>query len=170
MKLSQLKKFSLIILLVNLSVFCKNTYAAQVNDPKINAWVADAILNTYTFDADNVIARQKLIAKYFTVDGWINYGKALKDSKLIETVQANKYIVAAVPLAAPKVMTSENSKWTATMPIIVTYHGKQSDETQALDIKILFVTTSQGQGVEGKAIERLWATPTSQPCPCKKCS
>jgi hypothetical protein len=168
MKIRQLKKISLIILLSIIHCFGGKIYAAQVNDSKINAWVAEAILNTYTFDAENLIARQKIIAKYFTANGWIDYSKALRDSKLIAVVQKNKYSVAAIPLKAPLVETTEDHKFTASMPIIVTYHGKSSEQTQALDVKIIFSITSQDSGVDGKAIERLWASPLSQPCSCNR--
>ena len=48
---------------------------AAVSEPELSVWTNQVIVEAYTLSADNVLNRQKDIAKYFTSAAWIEYGE-----------------------------------------------------------------------------------------------
>ncbi|WP_298624896.1 DotI/IcmL family type IV secretion protein [uncultured Legionella sp.] len=130
-------------------------------------WVNEAIVATYTYDFKNYLQRQKDIAKYFTAQGWINYSKALIDSKLPEAVNKNSYVVSAVATHPPIIVDVDPTHWLATMPILVVYENPQYQQKQHLKITLGFTEAPSGQGVRGFAITSLQAKVIEPPCECK---
>ncbi len=82
-------------------------------------WVNEAIVATYTYNAQNFVARQKEIAHYFTSDGWIAFNKALNVAQIPQTIQKNLYQVSAVAISPPEVKLVRQDRWQATMPLLV---------------------------------------------------
>lgn len=129
-------------------------------------WVNEAIVATYSFGYKDYLDDQKQIAKYFTADGWINYSKALNDSKLPESVQKNLYFVSAVATEPPVITRVDNTNWKATMPLLVIYQNAQYKQHQNLKVTISFTTAASGQGVRGFSITSLQSVVTTPPCQC----
>lgn len=140
---------------------------AATVDPILSVWANEAIVSTYSFDAANIIERQKNIAKYFTSQGWINYTKALDSAKLKDIVQKNGYSVSSVALLPPEIKTLQaNKEWQVTMPLLVLYKNKQHQQKQTLQIVITVVTAKSGEGVRGFAITSFSSVVTAPPCQC----
>lgn len=128
-------------------------------------WANEAIVSTYTFDYKNFLERQKVIAKYFTSEGWKAYSQALLKSQLFQSIEKNKYDVTSVATLPPEIKQIDASNWQATMPVLVLYKNPQYQQKQYLDVVITF--TASEQGVRGYAITSLQSKATSEPCACQ---
>lgn len=135
-------------------------------DATLAVWVNEAIVNTYTYNYQNFLARQKEIATYFTADGWINYTKALNDAKLPDSIQKNAYNVSAVALMPPDIKQLQDNIWQATMPLLVIYKNPQYQQKQTLNVTVQFTAVPSGQGVRGLAMMSLVSKVTVPPCEC----
>ena len=160
----QLKIFFFLLFGVSLSGYG----AASPDNIALAVWANEAIVSTYTYDYQNLIARQKEIATYFTSEGWISYSKAILDSKLLDAVKQNNYVVSAVATMPPVVKSVGAQQWQATMPVLVVYKNPQYKQKQTLNVTLTFITAPAGQGVRGLAITRLQAVLAKPACRCAK--
>lgn len=140
---------------------------ATASDGDLSVWTNEAIVNAYTFSADNFLDRQKEIAKYFTTEGWVNYNKALQASKLKESVQNNKYTVSAVALLPPSIKVLAKDQWQASMPLLVLYANPTYQQKQTLTVIITFTTAKSNEGVRGLALTSFTTTVTTPACRCE---
>lgn len=141
---------------------------AAWDNTQLAVWANEAMVATYTFDSQNLIARQREIAQYFTAQGWLNYSKALTASKLLDTVQKNSYFVSAVALLPPEIKTLGPQQWQATMPLLVLYKNPQYQQKQTLQVTMDFAPApSTSEGVRGLVVTSLITTVTTDPCPCQ---
>ncbi len=139
---------------------------APLDNTQLAVWANEAIVTTYTYNAQNYLDRQKEIAFYFTADGWMAYSKALNASKLPETVQKNAYDVSAVATMPPTVKPLQGNYWEAVMPLLVVYKNPQYIQKQTLEVTLQFTTAPSGQGVRGLAITSLQAKVVKPMCQC----
>jgi hypothetical protein len=133
---------------------------------QMSVWVNEAVVATYSYGYKNYLEDQRQIAKYFTVDGWINYTKALNDSKLPEVVQKNRYVVSAVATKPPLITGIDATHWSATMDLLVVYQNDEYQQKQNVKINIKFTETPSGQGVKGFSINSLESIAIKAPCEC----
>lgn len=153
---------ALLLLLITQASF------ATQDKTQLAVWANEAIIATYTFDYKSYLQEQKEIAKYFTSQGWINYSKALNDSKLPESIQKNMYEVSAVATHPPILNNIDSNHWQVTMPILVVYKNPQYEQQQQLKVQLGITTAPAGQGVRGFAITSLKSLETEAPCKCSK--
>ena len=139
---------------------------ASMDNTQMAVWANEAIVATYTYNAQNLLSRQKEIAYYFTANGWISYTKALTDSKILEAVKKNNYEVSAVATLPPQIKLIQNNNWEAEMPLLVVYKNPQYQQKQHLMITLQFTTIPSGQGIRGLAITSLQAKPVTPFCEC----
>lgn len=139
---------------------------ATPDDVEMAVWANEAIINTYTYNHQNFMARQKEIAKFFTADGWINFSKALQDSKLPDAVKNNAYFVSAVATMPPELKRLKDNQWQVNMPILVVYQNPSYKQKQSLNIMMTFIEAPSGTGVRGLAITNMQSTVASPPCEC----
>lgn len=154
-------------LVVLLSMICTNVALAKPSNAKLTVWVSEAVVTAYTFDHKDFLKQQKQIAKYFTSDGWINFSKALKDSKIPDDVKKNSYYVSAVPLMPPEIKKTSENEWQAVIPVLVLYKNPSYKQKQSLKVTVEFVQTDK-EGVNGFAISRFRTIVTEPPCRCTK--
>lgn len=140
--------------------------AGVLDNTQLAVWANEAIITTYTYNAQNYINRQKEIAFYFTAQGWIAYSNALIASKLPETVQKNAYDVSAVATMPPQIKVLHDNYWQAVMPVLVVYKNPQIIQKQTLEVTIEFTTAPTGQGVRGLAMASLQAKVVTPSCQC----
>ena len=133
---------------------------------QLAVWANEAIVATYTYNAQNFIERQKEIAFYFTAAGWITYSNALNNAKLPELVKKNAYQVSAVATLPPEIKLIHPKYWQATMPLLVVYKNPQYLQTQTLEITLQFTVAPPGQGVRGLAITSIEAKIVKPACQC----
>lgn len=151
--------------LLFLSMMVNLCYAVP-SDGDLSVWANEAIVNTYTFSANNFLNRQKEIAKYFTTQAWVNYNKALQASKLNEAIQKNNYTVSSVALLPPT-LKNIGKEWQATMPLLVLYANAHYQQKQTLAVVITFTTAQANEGVRGLVLTSFTTTVTAPPCRCE---
>jgi hypothetical protein len=135
---------------------------------QLAVWANEAIVATYSYNYKSYLQDQKEIAKYFTSDAWINYTKALNETKLPEFVEKNSYTVSAVATQPPQLISTKSNHWQATMPILVVYKNAKDQQQQNLKAVLNFTTADSGQGVRGLSITSLQTTIDAPPCVCNK--
>lgn len=140
---------------------------ASTDNIALAVWANEAIVATYTYNYQNFLDRQKEIAHYFTSTGWINYSKALQNSKLPDTIKDNSYYVSAVATLPPIVTSTGVDQWQAVMPLLVVYKNPQYQQKQTLEVTIHFQKAPKDEGVRGLEITDLSATIKEAPCQCK---
>lgn len=132
----------------------------------MNVWVSEAVVATYSYDYKDFLLQQQHIAKYFTADGWINYSKALKDSKLPEAVAKNHYEVSAIPIDTPQVHQVDPNHWNASIKLLVIYKNATYKQHQMLNVDVNITTAPSGQGIRGLSVSNLKSTLIKEPCQC----
>ena len=140
--------------------------SADADSTQLAVWANEAIVATYTYNYQNFLQRQKDIAVYFSSKAWIDYTKALSDSKLPETVKKNNYFVSAVATWPPTIKSIRTGYWQAIMPLLVVYKNPQYQQKQTLEITLEFTTAPSGQGVRGFVITNLQAKVIQPLCQC----
>lgn len=131
-------------------------------------WVNEAIVQTYTYSYQGLVARQKHIATYFSASGWIAYTKALEQAKLLDAVIKNHYAVSAVATMPPTLQTLSPTSWRAQMPVLVIYQNPEYIQKQTLNVTLDFGVAAAGQGVRGYVINQLRTKEIAPPCVCKE--
>lgn len=152
-------------LLILIGLFFINVSFADSPNNKLTVWVSNAVTATYTYDYEHFLNQQKEIAKYFTSDGWVNYTKALSDSKLSEMVKKHSYYVSSVPVFPPSIKKVSENNWQAEISILVVYKNPAYQQKQTLKVTVNFVKSNNG-GVEGYAITSLTSVVAEPPCKC----
>ena len=141
---------------------------AAVSEPELSVWINQVIVEAYTLSADNLLYRQKDIAKYFTSAAWIEYTKALQTSKLNDSILKNNYTVSAVALLPPAIkVLKEDTEWQGTMPLLVLYKSKDYQQKQTLTVVITLTKAKAGEGVRGLAVTSFTTTVGQSPCRCE---
>lgn len=91
--------------------------------PILSNWIANAALQTHTFDFNNidkVIAQSKM---YFTDNGYSRYLEAVTSFR--DTVVSEQFIVSCIVKEAPVIkqnfVTENKYYWEAEIPIVLTY-------------------------------------------------
>lgn len=158
---------SLLSTLAVLFFLLANNGFAGPSNSQLVVWSSEAVVSTYTFDYQNLVKQQKQIAKYFTVNGWVNYSKALDESKLLDTVQKKSYYVSSVPILPPVIKELRDNYWQATIYLLVLYKNQEYQQTQNLKVELEFVKTDT-EGMNGFAIVSLRSTVTAPPCKCMR--
>ena len=160
-------KHTLYFLVTLFGLIYANITLANPSNAKLTVWVSEAVVTTYTFDHKNFLKQQKQIAKYFTSEGWINFSKALKDSKIPDDVKKNSYYVSAVPTMTPEIKKLSDTEWQAVISVLVIYKNPSYKQKQSLKVTVDFVQTDR-EGVNGFAISRIRTIVTEPPCRCTK--
>ncbi len=113
---------------------------APKNDIEVKVFANTAIVSVYDFNFNNMIPRQKQAATHFTANGWINFSKALTQSKLLDAVKKNRYEVSAVAMRPPKIihqgLSSGTYRWKVMMPTMVVYKNDTKEQVQYLNVTL----------------------------------
>jgi len=120
-------------------------------------WATDAAVSAYTFDFQGY--RRQLSsaeATYFTPDGWTSFLKALKSTRILDTVIKQKLIVNAAVTKAPVIKASGMVRgrwtWVIQMPMVVTYQSSERSNSNNLLVtltieRVSLLDSPRGVGV-----------------------
>ena len=154
------------VFFVVLLSLCSLVLHAEPSPAALSVWANEAIVATYTYDYQHYLESQKKVAHYFTATGWIEYSKALINSKIMESVEKNKYFVSAVATSPPQISLFTTGVWKAQMPLLVVYRNPQFEQKQTLLVTIIFKQVGADMGVRGLAIDRLLSEVKVPACSC----
>lgn len=133
----------------------------------LQVWVNEAIVNTYTFNDENLLERQKDMAQYFSPQAWKIYLDVLNKSNILSQVKTQHYQVSAVATLPPTITVNPNThSWQAQMPILVSYKNKDQKQIQNLEIDIEIIKSDSSDN-RGYAIVKYEAKILNQPCTCQ---
>lgn len=132
----------------------------------LSVWANEAIVATYSLDAEHLVQDQQASAKYFTSTAWLNFLKAFDASGISAAIKKNSYQVSAVATLPPTIKTMSSNTWQATMSLLVWYKNPAYQQKQTLNVTIQFTQVPNSQGVRGLAITNFKAEVAAQPCPC----
>lgn len=141
---------------------------AQPSDSELSVWVNEAIVSTYTFNYENYLDEQKRIAHYFAPDAWITYSNALTASKILDTIQKNKFKVSAVAQSTPNIKLISPDKWSADMDVLVVYSNNNTEQRQTLKVNIGFSHANPPAGVRGLQIDSYQSKVETPSCSCNR--
>ncbi len=96
---------------------------------EVVTWAASTAQNIMRFDYADYRARLQQVATNFTPTGWDSFNKALKDSNILEAVQARKLVVTLAVNAAPEITNAgiRNGvySWDVQFPVTIKFDGAE---------------------------------------------
>jgi intracellular multiplication protein IcmL len=137
---------------------------------EVITWAAETAKNVMRFDYADFRARLQQSSYSFTPTGWDSFNKALKDSDLIEAVQARKLVVTMDIKAAPEIISSGVRNgvytWDVKFPVLIRLDGPESPQPTLANLLLRIVRVSTLQNPDGISIEQ-WVTVTRNPTDAK---
>ncbi len=130
--------------------------------PALMSWTAQSATEVMSFSFVDYKRRLQEASRNFTRKGWESFTTALQNSRFIETVEANQYVVTAVPRSAP-ILVEEGLvlgryQWVVELPMTFTFQaGSKTQSSQQL-VRITIVRVSKLESPNGIGIEQWIAT------------
>jgi intracellular multiplication protein IcmL len=130
----------------------------NLSDSAILDWVSKAVTSVYTYDFVNYRKTFQGNSVFFTKDGWHEFLDKLSASRNLETVQAKKLAVSAVPAGAPIIsnqsVVNGRYTWRVQIPIVVTYQSLSEQFNQQLLVNVMVVRLSTLSSKYGIGVEQ----------------
>lgn len=115
------------------------------NDQEVADFVAKAVKKVYTRDYISYSDQLMEAASYFTISGINSYLQSAKDSKIIDAIKANQWVMSFTPRAAPILLEKKVANgvftWAFEYAGTVNYSGAASRQ-QNVKLTIIVVRTS----------------------------
>ena len=93
----------------------------------ILSWSTNVAITAYTYDYINFRGDLQNVASSFTSDGWGMFLNALKNSRMLDTVMAQKLVMTASPTGAPVIqqqgIVNGRYSWKISIPMLVKLNG-----------------------------------------------
>lgn len=147
----------------NIAADQRQTRMVALNQPNVTqaamlSWVSGAVTEVLTFGFHDVQGKLGIAMRNFTPKGQQSFREAIKQTKLLETVEKNQQILTTAP-RGPAIVTQEgelrdgNYFWRVQLPLIVTYQSgtKSRNDNVLVDVLIVRVPTQEnpmGIGIE----------------------
>jgi len=136
----------------------------SVDNTLVEQWATRAILQSFTFHADNMQADMDALKACFTDAGWKGFSDALDKSGNMKTIQEQKLTVSSMPNGKAIVNVLKDNQWKIILPINVTYQNDKEKLTQALNVDLLISRKPSGDlGIAQIIAAPVPATPTVEP-------
>ncbi len=121
-------------------------------------WAAAAAQNIMRFDYADFHARLQQSESLFTPTGWNSFNKALKESSILDAVQARKLVVTLAIGAAPEII-SEGARngvytWDLRFPVTIKFDGAEAPQPISATLLMRIVRVSTLQNPDGISIEQ----------------
>lgn len=125
---------------------------------EVIAWASDSIRSVMSFDYKDYRGRLQQVSSNFTPTGWDSFSKALKDSNIIDAVEARKLVVSLDLTLAPEIKNAfvKNGiySWYLQVPVTVRFDGAEPPQPIATTLILQVVRVSTLQNPEGISIEQ----------------
>ena len=125
-------------------------------------WVTQAVTNAFALDFTNFRAQLQGSRVNFTAEGHDGFLKALQSSGIMASIIQYKYIMSAVPKAAPVQVTSGRLPdgrfaWQYELPILLTFQASDKANTQEMTLQVVVVRVKETENPQGMAVARFQA-------------
>lgn len=139
----------------------KITKLQPLNQPVISSrvllqWANRAAVQAYSYNFSSYRKDLQDLQDRFTPDGWRNFERALRSSRLLETVVAKKLVLSAVATGAPVILdqgvVSGYYMWKVNMPLLVNFESVSELSQRPYVITMLISRVSPISYPDGIAI------------------
>ena len=124
-------------------------------------WAAGTAQDVMRFDYADFRARLQQVSANFTPSGWESFNKALKDSNILEAIQARKLVLSLNLNAAPEITSADVRggiyTWDMRMPVTIKFDGAEPPQPISATLLLRIVRVSTLQNPDGISIEQ-WVT------------
>lgn len=114
---------------------------------QITDWVVTAVSESMTFDKNDSAENFAATGGYFSTIGRAQYEKFLKDSRLSNVIESNKYYVRSyvreVPVLLNEGAVNEHYRWLYEVPVMVSYMERGANYTRASPVNQEMTVTIQ---------------------------
>jgi len=122
------------------------------------AWAAGTAQNVLRFDYRDYRHRLQQSASSFTPSGWESFTKALKESRVLEALEARKLVVSLQVEAAPEIKNSFVHDgiytWYLQFPATIKFEGNDPPAPMHVSLILQVVRVSTLQNPDGISIEQ----------------
>lgn len=172
MKKITLYPMALFLFLLSLNTMSyAGTFASPpspLKDTAIKAFSFNLLLSVYDFKPDNMQENFQSAAKNFSSNGWQTFMKALLDSKVLNSVKKNNYLVTSTPLSPPEILEKGLYKgvyfWKVGFPAMIVFKNDTYQQVQYVTIKLHINYINEQLKTES------FIATKSEPLMCKKTS
>jgi len=127
------------------------------------AWAAGRAQEVLRFGYNDFRQRLQASSVNFTATGWESFTKAMRESRILEAVEARKLTVSMQIEAAPEVKKAIDNQgvytWYLQFPIAIKFDGVNPPEDMHASLVLQIVRVSTLQNPEGISIEQWIAVP-----------
>ena len=125
-------------------------------------WVTQTITSALSMDFTNFRAQLQSSRANFTSEGHDGFLKALQSSGIMASIIQYKYIMSAVPKAAPLLVAGERLPdgrfaWQYELPVLLTFQASDKTNAQEMTLQIVVVRVKETENPKGMAIARFQA-------------
>lgn len=135
----------------------------NLSTPALLSWVAQAASETMSFSFSNYRRNLQESSRHFTRQGWDSFSKALQQSRIIESIEANTQEVSAVPRGAPVLkfegIVSGQYQWQVQIPMILTFVSGSKTRSDNWIITIVVTRVPRLESPNGVGIAQWIAVP-----------
>lgn len=118
---------------------------------EVSAWISTAVARMFAIDFAAYRAQIAASADLFTPAGMTAFQDMLRTSGVIDSVIAQKYVMAAVPTAAPHLVSQGSfmgrAAWRLEMPVVTTWQSAQRQLSSNSVLRMLVLDTEGGHGL-----------------------
>jgi intracellular multiplication protein IcmL len=125
-------------------------------------WAAETAQNVMSFGYNDYRARLQQVEGDFTPTGWDSFNKALKDSNILDAVQARKLDISLVINAAPEIINAGvrdgvHYSWDLRFPVTIKFDGAEPPQPISAKLLLRIARVSTLENPDGISIEQ-WVT------------
>ena len=130
-----------------------DSYRSQAD---VIAWAAGNAQNVMRFGYNDYHQRLDQARSKFTTAGWENFSKALRESSIIESIEARKLVVSMDIDGAPEI-TNQGVRdgvyvWNVQFPVTIKYDGNEPPASSSSRLRLQIVRVSTLENPDGIAI------------------
>lgn len=129
------------------------------NSDQVATWTSNQLQEIFTFDFVHYRDQIESHKMSFTHEGWIAFLKALKDSKLPQSVKEERQVVSSIPTSAPRVMAegvfNGRYAWKIEQDFLLTFYTGNVSQTQNIKMNVLVVRVPTYENPSGVGIQQL---------------
>ncbi len=119
-------------------------------------WIAEAMMESNTFNFIDYNAVLNAASVYFTKEGYDSYKNALTTAKIIDTVTEKKYVLRAIATDAPQVLLEKpfagRYMWKIRIPMQFRYQSVKTDFGNLVEITLIVMRVPTTQSPNGVLI------------------
>lgn len=128
----------------------------NLSRPALMSWAAQASTEVMTFGHHDYRRRLQEASRNFTNRGWASFTEALENSRLIESIEANRQVLTAAPRGAPVLqqegMVNGRYQWIIQIPMVLAYESGSRVQNSNVLVTLVIVRVPRLESSSGVGI------------------